>query len=89
MFLSIPILDAACRILQTEAFAQRCSEKKALKKIRCSEKFTGKHLCQRGFFNRVADRGRFSQVFLKLQTETGVHRCFALSFAEFLGKAFL
>ena len=40
-----------------EAVAQRCSVRKGV--LRNFTKFTGKHLCQSLFFNKVAGRGCF------------------------------
>ena len=39
-------------ILKTEAVVQRCSTRKAV--LKNFTKFTGKHLCQSLFFNKVA-----------------------------------
>ena len=43
-----------------EAVAQRCSIKKGA--LRIFEKFTGKHLCQSLFFNKVAGKVIFQKL---------------------------
>ena len=65
-----------------KAVARRCSVKKS--GLRNFAKFTGKHLCQSFFFNKVAD----------LRPETLLkkrlwHRCFTLNFVKFLRTPFL
>ena len=57
---------------------QTCSVRKGV--LRNFAKFTGKHLCQSLFFNKVADLG--SATLLK---ERLWHRCFPVNFAKFLG----
>ena len=52
---------------------QRCSLRKGVP--RNFAKFTGKHLCQSLFYNKVAGRG--------------LHRCFPVNFAKFLRTPFL
>ena len=47
-------------------------------------KFTGKHLCQSLFYNKVA--GLRPTTLLKKRLW---HRCFPVNFAKFLGKPFL
>ena len=47
-------------------------------------KFTGKHLCQNLFFNKVGDF--MPAAFLK---ESLQHRCFPVNFAKFLKNLFL
>ena len=61
---------------------QRCSMKKGV--LRNSTKFTGKHLCQRLFFNKVA--GLRPATLLK---KSLWHRCFPVNFVEFLRTPFL
>ena len=48
-------------------------------------KFTGKHLCQRLFFNEVAGLGAF---FKKKKRDSGTHRCFPVNFVKFLRTPF-
>ena len=50
--------------------------------LRNFAKFTGKHLCQSIFFNKVADR---SATLLKKRLW---HRCFPVNFAKFLRTPF-
>ena len=61
---------------------QSCSIKKAV--LQNLIKFTGKHLCQNLFSNKVADLN--SATLLKNRLW---HRCFPLNFAKFLRKSFL
>ena len=61
---------------------QRCSMKKGV--LRNFTKFTGKHLCQSLFFNKVADLRLAT--FLKKRLW---HRCFPVIFAKFLRTPFL
>ena len=61
---------------------QRCSVKKGV--LRNFAKFTGKHLCQSLYFNKVA--GLRPATLLKKGL---LHRCFSLDFAEFLRIPFL
>ena len=61
---------------------QRCSAKKGV--LRNFAKFTGKHLCQSTFFNKVA--GLRSATLLK---KILWHRCFPVNFAKFLKTPFL
>ena len=56
---------------------QRCSIKKGV--LRNFAKFTGKHLCQSLFFNKVA--GLRPATLLKKRLW---HRCFPVNFAKFL-----
>ena len=58
------------------------SVKKAV--LRNFEKFTGKHLCQSLFFNKVAGQRPATLLKNKLW-----HRCFPVSFAKFLRTPFL
>ena len=60
----------------------RCSIKKVV--LRNFTKFTGKHLCQSLFFNKVAGLG--SATLLK---KRHWHRCFPVNFAKFLITPFL
>ena len=52
-------------VLGLEAFDQRCS----VKKVFLGNVFTGKHLCQRRFLNKVAGRVK---LYLKRDSGTGV-----------------
>ena len=61
---------------------RRCSVKKCV--LRNFAKFTGKHLCQRLFFNKVA--GLRPTTLLKKRLW---HRCFTENFAKFLRTPFL
>ena len=61
---------------------QRCSVIKGV--LRNFAKFTGKHLCQRLFFNKVA--GLRAAALLK---KSLWHRCFPVNFAKFLRTPFL
>ena len=61
---------------------RRCSVKKGV--LRNFAKFTGKHLCQRLFFNKVA--GLRPATLLK---KSLWHRCFPVNFAKFLRTPFL
>ena len=63
--------------ISREAFAQRCSVKKGV--LRNFTKFTGKHLCQSLFFNKVA--GLRPATLLKKRLW---HRCFPVNFVKFL-----
>ena len=60
----------------------RCSVKKGV--LRNFAKFTGKHLCQSLFFNKVA--GLRPATLLKKRLW---HRCFPVNFAKFLRTPFL
>ena len=60
---------------------RRCSVKKGV--LRNFAKFTGKHLCQRLFFNKVAGRPA------TLLKKSLWHRCFPVNFAKFLRTPFL
>ena len=73
-------------------FSLNC--KRSVKKgaLRNFTKFTGKHLCQSLFFNKVADL--IPSTLLKKRPETLLkkklwHRCFLVNFAKFLGTPFL
>ena len=61
---------------------QRCSLGKGV--LRNFAKFTGKHLCQSFFFNKVA--GLRHATLLK---KTLWHRCFPVNFVKFLRRPFL
>ena len=63
---------------------RRFSVKKGV--LRNFAKFTGKHLCQRLFFNKVAGLGLGSATLLKKRLW---HRCFQVNFAKFLRTPFL
>ena len=52
-------------VLGLEAFDQRCS----VKKVFLGKVFTGKHLCQRRFLNKVPGRVK---LYLKRDSGTGV-----------------
>ena len=65
-----------------EAVAQRCSVRKGV--LRNFTKFTGKHLWQSLFFNKVA--GLRPATLLKKRLW---HRCFPVKFAKFLRTPFL
>ena len=52
--------------------------------LRNFAKFTGKHLCQRHFLNKVADLRPATLLKKRLW-----HRCSPVNFAEFLGAPFL
>ena len=62
----------------TEAVAQSCSVKKDV--LRNFAKFTGKHLYQSLFFDKIAGR--------PLSKKRLWHRCFLVSFAKFLRTPF-
>ena len=60
---------------------QRCSLRKGV--LRNFAKFTGKHLRQSLFFNKVAGLGPATLLKRRLW-----HRCFAVNFAKFLRTPF-
>ena len=66
----------------TEAVVHRCSVTKGV--LRNFTKFTGKHLCQRLFFNKVA--GLRPATILKKRLW---HRCFPVNFVKFLRTPFV
>ena len=68
-------------IRNTEVVARRCSVKKGV--LRNFAKFTGKHLCQSLYFNKVA--GLRPATLLKQRLW---HRCFLVNIAKFLGTPF-
>ena len=61
---------------------QRCSVKKGV--LRKFAKFTGKHLCQSHFLNKVADFRPATLIKKRLW-----HRCFPVNFTNFLRTLFL
>ena len=61
---------------------RRCSVEKGV--LRNFAKFTGKHLCQSPFFNKVAGLRPATLLKKKLW-----HRCFPVNFAKFLRTPFL
>ena len=65
----------------TEAVVRRCSVKKGV--LKNFTKFTGKHLCQSLFFNKVA--GLRPATLLKKRLW---HRCFPVNFVKFLRTPF-
>ena len=69
-------------VINNRTSHQRCSMKKSV--LRIFAKFTGKHLCQSLFFNKVA--GLRPAIFLKKRLW---HRCFPVNFAKFLRTPFL
>ena len=71
-----------CVTFSSEADVQRCSVKKGV--LRNFTKFTGKHLCQSPFFNKVADLR--PEILLEKRLW---HRCFSVNFAKFLRTSFL
>ena len=68
-------------LIHVRSSHQRCSIKKGV--FRNFTKFTGKHLCQILFFNKVAGR---PATLLKKRLW---HRCFLLNFVKFLRTPFL
>ena len=60
---------------------QRCSMKKVV--LRNFAKFTGKHLCQSFFFNKVAGLRPATSLKKRLW-----HRCFPVNFVKFLRTTF-
>ena len=66
----------------TRSNHQKCSIKKGV--IRNFVKFTGKHLCQSIFFNKVAGL-RYATLLKKRLW----HMCFLVNFAKFLRTPFL
>ena len=69
-------------IFASEAVARRCSVKKGVR--RNFTKFTGKHLCQSFFFNKVAGVRLVTLLKKRLW-----HRCFPVNFVKFLRTPFL
>ena len=61
---------------------ERCSMEKDVPTN--SAKFTGQHLCQSLFFDKVTDLR--PETFLKMRLW---HRCFPVNFVKFLGTHFL
>ena len=68
--------------ITSEAVVRRCSVRKDV--LGSFTKFTGKHLCQRLFFNKVADPRPAALLKKKLWD-----RCFLVNFGEFLRTPFL
>ena len=68
--------------MTTRSSHQRCSVRKGV--LRNFAKFTGKHLCQVLFYNKVA--GPEPATLLKQRLW---HRCFPMNFAKFLRTPFL
>ena len=71
---------------QSEAVARRCSVEKVFLEIFLEvflETFTGKHLCQSLFFNKVAGLGPATLLKKGLW-----HRCFPVNFEKFLRTPF-
>ena len=75
------IYDGAFFKLRARSSYRRCSVKKGV--LRNFAKFTGKHLCQRLLFNKVARRPA------TLLKKSLWHRCFPVNFAKFLRTPFL
>ena len=69
-------------IFASEAVARRCSVKKGV--LRNFTKFTGKHLCQSLFFNKVA-----GVTLVTLLKKRLWHRCFPVNVVKFLRTPFL
>ena len=67
--------------MTTRSSHQRCSARKGV--LRNFSKFTGKHLCQVLFYNKVA--GPEPATLLKMRLW---HRCFPINFAKFLRTPF-
>ena len=82
-----PIKHLKRSFLQNYLTAEQSSRPEVFCKkgvLRDFAKFTGKHLCQRLFFDKVA--GLRSATFLKKRLG---HRCFPVNFAKFLRTHFL
>ena len=75
------VLQMSYKLLHRSSH-QRCSVRKGI--LRNFAKFTGKHLCQSLFFNKVA--GLSPATLLKKRLW---HRCFPVNFAKFLRTPFL
>ena len=71
-----------CGIVVVRSSHRRCSVRKGV--LRNSAKFTGKHLCQSLFFDKVV--GPRAATLLKKRLW---HSCFSVNFAEFLRTPFL
>ena len=71
-----------CKLWISISSRRRCSVKKGV--LRNFAKFTGKHLCQSLFFNKVADLGPATLLKKRLW-----HRYFPANFAKFLRTLFL
>ena len=72
MIVSIDSQDIAVRHSSPEAVAQRCSVKKSV--LRNFAKFTGMHLCQSLFFNKVSLAQVFSCEFCEISENTLFYR---------------
>ena len=81
----LTLFNVMCIILSAtltkESNHRRCSARKSF--LRKFAKFTGKHLCQNLFFNKVA--GQLATLLKKRLW----HSCFPVNFAEFLRTPFL
>ena len=67
--------------MTTRSSHQRCSVRKCI--LRNFAKFTGKHLCQVLFYNKVAGPEPATLLEKRLW-----HRCFPMNFAKFLRTSF-
>ena len=76
------IIDIKVYISFFRSNYQRCSMKKGI--LRTFAKFTGKHICQSLFFNKVP--GLSSATLLKKRL---MYRCFPVNFLKFLRTPFL
>ena len=74
----VPTVSLSCR---SRSSHRRCSVKKGI--LRNFAKFTGKHMCQSLFFNKVA--GLSTATLLKKRLW---HWCFPVNFAKFLRTPF-
>ena len=85
-FLLIQLADYTYQ--QSEAVVQRYSVKKLFLKFR---KFTGKHLCQSLFFNKLQAYVKLVPLLrpATLLKKRLWHRCFPMNFAKFLRTPFL
>ena len=75
------ILFAITIQMATRSSHQRCSARKGL--LRNFSKFTGKHLCQVLFYNKVGDSKPATLSKMRLW-----HRCFPMNFAKFIRTPF-
>ena len=76
------IITIIIGIILSRSIHLRCSVKKGV--LRNFTNFTGKYLCQRFFFNKVA--GHSPETLLK---KSLCHRCFTMNFAKLLRTPFL
>ena len=81
IYMYLPFIYKAPFILRRGSH-RRCSVRKGV--LRNFENFTGKHLCQSPFFNKVA--GLRTATLLKKRLW---HRCFPVNIAKFLRTPFL